>query len=258
MDHADLTDIADGRNIAVMTVPLKPVQAVVSAAFVLGAADTLPLQTLFREILSLPFVLAFGLLLRGYSWLLFAQDETVFVAVAVSILSHDVAARVDIIKICRNGSRKINGSKPAIAQQKAVIVAAAVNSAPHNVASRIDPKATNRLCDSRDIDGGKSSIAQQKAMEVTATVDVEPYDVASRVDPFHIGKNGSRKNDGVEHTIAQQKAVNIIAGVTVFTRDIAARINSIEDGESGSRHIDAHKCTVAQQKTMNVAIAGTI
>jgi hypothetical protein len=89
----------------------------------------------------------------------------VFVAVAISILSHDVAARVDIIQIRRNGSRKIDGSKPAIAQQKAMIVAAAVNSAPYDVTSRIDPKATERLCCSRNIDGGKFPIAQQKTME---------------------------------------------------------------------------------------------
>ena len=69
-----------------------------------------------------------------------------FVAVAISILSHDVAARVDIIQIRRNGSRIIDGSKPAIAQQKAMIVAAAVNSAPYDAAPRIDPKATERLC----------------------------------------------------------------------------------------------------------------
>ena len=40
MDDADLTDIADGRNIAVMTIQQRIVQAVVSAAFIVGAADT--------------------------------------------------------------------------------------------------------------------------------------------------------------------------------------------------------------------------
>jgi hypothetical protein len=124
--------------------------------------------------------------------LLLAQQKTVFVAVAISILSHDVAARVDIIQIRRNGSRKIDGSKPAIAKQKAMIVAAAVNSAPYNVASRIDPKATERLGDSRDINCGKYSFAQKKTVEVTATVDVKPDDVASRVDSIRDGKNGSR------------------------------------------------------------------
>jgi len=39
MDDADLTDIADGRNIAVMTIQQRIVQAVVSAAFIVGAAD---------------------------------------------------------------------------------------------------------------------------------------------------------------------------------------------------------------------------
>ena len=40
MDHADITDIADVRNIAVITVPQKTVQAVVSAALIVGAANT--------------------------------------------------------------------------------------------------------------------------------------------------------------------------------------------------------------------------
>jgi len=40
MDQADLTNIANARNIAVMTVQQKTVQAVVSAAFIEGAADT--------------------------------------------------------------------------------------------------------------------------------------------------------------------------------------------------------------------------
>ena len=119
-----------------------------------------------------------------------------FVAVAIGILSYDVAARVDIIQIRRNGSRKIDGSKPAVAQQKAMIVAAAVNSAPYDVTSRIDPKATERLCCSRNIDGGKSSIAHQKPMEGTAAVDVEPDNVASRVDPFYIRESGARFDDG--------------------------------------------------------------
>ena len=115
-----------------------------------------------------------------------------FVAVAISILSDDVAARVDIIQIRRNGSRKIDGSKPAIAQQEAMIVAAAVNSAPYDVTSRIDPKATERLCCSRYINSGKCSIAEEKTMEVTAAVDVETDDVAFRVDPFYIRESCAR------------------------------------------------------------------
>jgi hypothetical protein len=74
--------------------------------------------------------------------LLLAHQKTMFVAVAISILSHDVAARVDIIQIRRNGFRKIDGRKITIAQQKAMIVAAAVDGAPYDIASRIDPKAS--------------------------------------------------------------------------------------------------------------------
>src|SRR5204862_104969 len=99
------------------------------------------------------------------------------------------------IQIRRNGSRKIDGSKPAVTQQKAMIVAAAVNRAPYDVTSRIDPKATERLCCSRNIDGGKFLIAQQKTMERTAAVDVEADDVASRVDPIRDRKDGSRHVD---------------------------------------------------------------
>lgn len=40
MDRADITHIADVTNIAVITVPQKTVQAVVSAALVVGAANT--------------------------------------------------------------------------------------------------------------------------------------------------------------------------------------------------------------------------
>src|SRR5690348_2808371 len=65
-----------------------------------------------------------GRLLRDKA-ALFAQQETVLVAVTVNVLSRDVAARVDIIQIRGNGSRKIDGSKGTLAQQKAMIVAAA-------------------------------------------------------------------------------------------------------------------------------------
>ena len=81
-----------------------------------------------------------------------------FVAVAIGILSHDVAARVDIIQIRRNGSRKIDGSKPAIAQHKAMIVAAAVDIVSYDVASRVDPTRI-RQNGSRYIDDSKFTLA---------------------------------------------------------------------------------------------------
>jgi len=76
---------------------------------------------------------------------LLAQQKTVFVTVAVNILSYDVAARIDIIQIRRDGSRKIDRSKRAITQQKSMIIAATVDRAPDDVASRIDTKATDCL-----------------------------------------------------------------------------------------------------------------
>ena len=46
---------------------------------------------------------------------LFAQQKTVLVAVAVEIVTHDVASGVDIIRIRRTGSRHIDGSKVTLA-----------------------------------------------------------------------------------------------------------------------------------------------
>lgn len=82
-----------------------------------------------------------------------------FVAAAVNKVSHDVALRVDPIRIRQNGSREIDGGKGALAEQKAMLVAAAVNRSPHDVASRIDING-KRLRGSRDIDGGKAPIAK--------------------------------------------------------------------------------------------------
>src|SRR5262245_32948763 len=120
-----------------------------------------------------------------------------FVAVAINIVSHDVASRIDPVRIRRNSSRNINRSKGAFAQQKSMIVAVAINRDPDDVASRIDTKGPKHLCGSRHIDCRKFSLSQEKTMDVisvfvaTAAFIVEPYDVASRIDRLHIGQGGS-------------------------------------------------------------------
>lgn len=49
MDRADITDIADVKNIAVITVPQKTVQAVVSAALSVGTANTTTTDIISRN-----------------------------------------------------------------------------------------------------------------------------------------------------------------------------------------------------------------
>ena len=47
---------------------------------------------------------------------LLAQQETMSVAAAVSVASHDVASRVDLIRVGENGSRHVDRGKCTIAQ----------------------------------------------------------------------------------------------------------------------------------------------
>ena len=81
------------------------------------------------------------------------------IAGAVSKISHDVASRVDRIRIRLSSSRYIDGNKSTLAQQVTMSVAAAVSKVPHDVASRVDIKG-KRLRGSRYIDRGKATFAK--------------------------------------------------------------------------------------------------
>ena len=72
-------------------------------------------------------------------------------AAAVSIVSYDVASRVDPIRIRLNGPRYIDGSKSTLAQQKTMSVAAAVKIQTHDFASRVD-SIRSRKRSPRDVD----------------------------------------------------------------------------------------------------------
>jgi hypothetical protein len=77
------------------------------------------------------------------------------VTAAVIIVPHDVASRVDPIRLRQNRSRYIDGGKFTLAQQKTMSVAAAVIIVPDDVASRVDIERL-RLSGSRYIDGRKT------------------------------------------------------------------------------------------------------